>query len=153
MTGDTGHVPESPLDVVRTAFENAARVRDPSGQQLDVLDPESRDVVFGCVDEEIEFREDPRFPESGVYRGVEAARRYFEQFTESFDEFLLDGLEFVPVDDERVLVQFRLRMRGKGSGAPGEALPGWLWTVRDGRAVRIEAFLDRAEARQAAGLD
>ena len=153
MTGDTGHVPESPLDVVRTAFENAARVRDPSGRQLDVLDPESRAVVFESVDEEIEFREDPRFPESGVYHGVDAARRYFEQFTDSFDEFLLEDLEYVPVDDERVLVQFRLRMRGKGSGAPAEALPGWVWTVRDGKGVKIEAFLDRAEARSAAGLD
>ena len=153
MTGDTGHVPERPLDVVRTAFENAARVRDPSGQQLDVLDPESRAVVFGFVDEEVEFREDPRFPESGVYHGVEAVRRYFEEFTESFDEFLLDDPEYVPVDDERLLMQFHLRMRGKGSGAPAEALPGWLWTIRDGKGVRIEAFLDRAEARSAAGLD
>jgi ketosteroid isomerase-like protein len=138
---------------VRTAFESAARLRDPSGRQLDVLDPQSRAVVFGFVDEEIEFREDPRFPESDVYRGVEATSRYFDRFTESFDEFVLEDLEFVPVDDERVLVQFRLRMRGKGSGAPAEALPGWLWTVRDGRGVKIEAFLDRAEARLAAGLD
>ena len=153
MTGDTGVVPESPVDFVRTAFENAARVRDPSGEQFDVLDVESRAVVFGIVDEEVEFREDPRFPEGGVYRGLDATQRYFEHFTESFDEFLLENLELVPVDDERVLTLFRLRMRGKGSGARAEALPGWVWTVRDGRAVKIEAFLDRAEARATAGLD
>jgi ketosteroid isomerase-like protein len=146
-------MPESHVDLVRTAFENAARVRDPSGERFDVLDVESREVIFGFVHEELEFREDPKFPEGGVYRGADAARAYFEQFTESFDEFVLENPEFLRVDDERVLVQFRLQMRGKGSGAPAEAFPGWVWTIREGRAVKIEAFLDRAEARAAAGLD
>ena len=144
---------EDAVDVLRAVFEAAARVQDPSGRQLDALDHETRAVVFDFFDPDIEIHEDPRFPEGGVYRGVDAARRYLEQFTESFDEFVFDSLEFVPVADDRVLVQFRLRMRGRESGAPAEAFPGWLYTVRDGRAVKIEAFLDRAEARQAAGLD
>ena len=88
-------MPESHVDLVRTAFKNAARVRDPSGERFDVLDRDSREVVFAFVHEELEFREDPKFPEGGVYRGVDAARTYFEQFTESFDEFVLENPECV----------------------------------------------------------
>jgi ketosteroid isomerase-like protein len=140
------------VQVVRRAFEQASRVRDPSGRRLDVLDPDTLETVFGFFDPEIEVREDPRFPEAGVFTGPEAVRRYFEQFIESFDEFTFEAEDFIDLGDDRVLILFRLRTRGKGSGANVEARPGWIYTIRDGKAMRIEAYLERADALAAAGL-
>jgi ketosteroid isomerase-like protein len=141
------------VDVARAAIEEASRVKDPSGREVDALDDETLAVVFDFFDPEIEVHEDPSFPEAGVYRGIEAVGRYFRQFTESFDEFTFEAEDFIDVDEDRVLMLFRLRTRGKESGATVDAHPGWIFTVRDRKAVRIEAYLDRAEAFAAAGLE
>jgi ketosteroid isomerase-like protein len=143
---------EEAVEVLRRAFEDASRVTDPSGRRVDVLDPKTREVVFDFFDPEIEMREDPRFPEAGVFQGVEAVRRYFDQFTENFDEFTLEVEDLIDLGEDSVLMLFRLRTRGKGSGAKAEARPGWIYTIRNGKAVRIEAYFDRSEALAAAGL-
>lgn len=140
------------VEVVRRAFEEASRVRDPSGRRLDALDPETLAVAFEFFDPAIEVHEDPRFPEAGIYRGHEPVTAYFRQFTESFDEFAFEAEDFIDLGGDRVLSLFRLRMRGKGSGAIAEERPGWIYTVRDRKAVRIDAYLDRREAFAAAGL-
>ncbi len=67
---------EDPAEIVRRAFEQASRVRDPSGRRLDLLDPKTLEVVFDFLDPEIEVREDPRFPEAGIFTGKVAVRRY-----------------------------------------------------------------------------
>ncbi|HYU61874.1 MAG TPA: nuclear transport factor 2 family protein [Solirubrobacterales bacterium] len=143
---------EQAVEVVRRSFEDASRVKDPSGRVVDALDRETLAVAFDFFDPEIEIREDPRFPERGVYRGLQAVGRYFAQFTENFDEFTFEAEDFVDLGDDRVLVLFRLRTRGAESGARAEARPGWIYTIRGGKAVRIEAYLDRREALAAAGL-
>jgi ketosteroid isomerase-like protein len=140
------------VELVREAFTAAARVTDPSGRRLDALDPETREAVFDFFHPEIELREDPRFPEGGVYRGIDAVRRYFDQFVQSFGEFVFDAPELVALATDTVLLEFRIRMRGRESGAVMEVNPGWIYTLRDGKVVRLEAYLDREQARAAAGL-
>ena len=140
------------VEVARQAFEDASRVTDPSGRVVDVLDPATLAVVFDSFHPEIEVREDPLFPEAGLYRGLDAVRGYLEQLAESFDRFTFEAEDFVDAGEDRALVLFRARMRGKGSGATVEARPGWIYTIRDGKTARIEAYLDRGEALAAAGL-
>ena len=143
---------EEVVEVARRAIEEASRVRDPSGTELDALDRETLAVVFDSFAPEVEVREDPRFPEAGVYRGREAVGRYFAQFTENFDEFTFEAEDFIDLGGDRVLILFRLRTRGRGSGAMVEVRPGWIYTIRGGKTVRIEAYLERDEAFAAAGL-
>jgi ketosteroid isomerase-like protein len=140
------------VEAARRAFDDASRVRDPSGRAVDALDRETLAVVFDFFDPEIELREDPRFPEAGVYQGLEAVSRYFGQFTESFDEFTFEAEDFIDLGGDRVLILLRLRTRGSGSGATVEERPGWISTIRGGKAVRIETHLDRGEGFAAAGL-
>lgn len=142
---------EEAVEAARRMSEEASRVRDPSGREVDALDRETLAVAFDFFDPEIELREDPRFPEAGVYRGLEAVSRYFGQFTENFDEFTFEPEEFIDLGGDRVLVLLRLRTRGSGSGATIEAQPGWIYTFRGEKAVKIEAYLDRDEAFAAAG--
>ena len=144
---------EQAVQTVRRAFEEASRVRDPSARALDALDADTLAIVFDSYDPEIELHEDPRFPEGGVYRGVEAVARYFAGFTEHFDEFTFEAEDFIDLGDERVLILLHLHTRGTGSGATVEVRPGWILTVRGGKTVRIETYLDRAEALAAAGLE
>jgi ketosteroid isomerase-like protein len=141
------------VDALRQGFDRASRIKDPSGRRIDVLDPETLDAVFDSFHPDIELHEDPRFPEAAeTYHGREAARDYFTQFTESFDEFSFEVEEYVDLGEDKALVLFRIRMRGKESGATVDAKPGWIFTIRDGKTVRIEAHLDRDEAFAAAGL-
>jgi ketosteroid isomerase-like protein len=143
---------EENVETVRRVFDEASRRTDPTGRAVDALDRDSMAVVYESMDPEVEVHEDPRFPEAGIYRGVEAVRCYFGRFVESFDEFSFEAEDFIGLEDERVLVLFSLTTRGKGSGARVQARPGWIYTIRDGRTMRIDAFLDRDEALEAAGL-
>ena len=44
------------------------------------------------------------------------------------------------------------RRRRRGSGAPVEAMIYNVWTVQQGKAVRVRGFLSRSDALEAAGL-
>jgi|SRR5215211_1178778 len=101
---------------------------------------------------DLEFVEDPRFPEAGTYHGREEYSRYARDFVAQFDQltFTIEGLREIP--DGRVLVCLRLRGRGKGSKAAFDVRAGWIYTVRDGLVVHIRAYMDRAQALEAVGL-
>jgi ketosteroid isomerase-like protein len=138
---------EESVELARQAFAAASR-----GGVLDALDQDALERAFEFFDPEIEIREDPRFPEAGVYRGRDAAWSYFNQFVEQFDEFRFELEDVLDAGDERVVLLLRLHGRGKGSGAVFEARPGWIQTLRGSKVVRIEAYLDRGEALEALGL-
>ena len=58
--------------------------------------------------------------------------------------------EFLDLGD-RVVVTLRLRGRGHGSGVEIDALFYEIYTLRDGKIIRMDEFTDRAEALEAAG--
>jgi ketosteroid isomerase-like protein len=86
-------------------------------------------------------------PEPDVYRGHAGLRRWFEAF-EGMEDVRLVPEEFVE-EGGRVLVPVVLRARGAGSGIEVEQRAFQVWTVRDGKAVRVEAFADLEAARRA----
>jgi len=59
--------------------------------------------------------------------------------------------EFVDSGD-RVVVTVRLRGRGRGSGIEIGALFYDVYTVRDGKIVRMDQFTERRQAFEAVGL-
>jgi ketosteroid isomerase-like protein len=101
---------------------------------------------------EVEWREDPNWPGSGTYRGLEEIREnVIEDHWESFDfEFNLE--ELIAAGDQ-VLVICRVRGRGKGSGAEAEMTLDQLYTFSEGRILSVRFYMDRAEARRAAGAE
>ena len=50
------------------------------------------------------------------------------------------------------MVLARYTASGRGSGVPLEGEHGYVWTVRDGQAVRFRWFNSHAEALEAAGI-
>jgi ketosteroid isomerase-like protein len=88
-------------------------------------------------------------PDADTYHGREGFLANLERMREVFDEFEIEPEEFVTVGD-RVVVPFRVHGRGRGSGVYVEQRRAHLWTLHEGRAVRLDVFADPREAHEAA---
>jgi ketosteroid isomerase-like protein len=100
---------------------------------------------------DIEWHEDPSFPEAGVYRGLEAVEAYNRQFLSEFAEMHYEPQELIDAN-EHVIANMRIQGRGKASGATFDLSAWWVFTLRDGRLIRVHAYLDRTRALEAVGL-
>ena len=61
--------------------------------------------------------------------------------------------EFIDAGSDQVLVFSREGGRGRGSGAEVVTQPtAHLWTIRNGKAIRLRSYWERSEALKAAGL-
>jgi ketosteroid isomerase-like protein len=53
---------------------------------------------------------------------------------------------------DRVIAFGHINARGRESGLEIDSPTGWVFTVRNGRVVKAEGFLNRADTLEAAGL-
>jgi ketosteroid isomerase-like protein len=91
------------------------------------------------------------FEESETLHGLDAVRRYFEGWLDTWDPFQVEPTEFL-VRGDHVVAGEAFKGRGKGSGVE-VAMQSWsVSLLRDDQVVRRDEFLDRAEALEAAGL-
>jgi len=104
-------------------------------------------------DPDVEWHEDPSFPESDVYRGVEAVTAYGEQFFSEFSEIHYEIGEIVADSKDHVVFELKVRGVGRTSGAAFELPACWAMTFREGRILRCYAYLDRNRALEAVGLE
>jgi ketosteroid isomerase-like protein len=91
-------------------------------------------------------------PFAGMYYGRAAIRNFLADYFATWEYVTMDPEDFIEVGEEHVVVLLRMHMRGKGSGAEVEAQTNNVWTLRDGKAVRMAVHNNRAEALQAAGV-
>ena len=128
---------------------------------LDVSVPGSVSTVsvptepFGTlIDSQIEWNFPREFPDlAEPYYGYEGAKQYRRKIAEVLDDYRMVPERFIDAGDDRVLVFSREGGRGKGSGAEVFThLTAHIWTLKDGKAVRMQSIWERAEALEAAGL-
>lgn len=100
---------------------------------------------------EFEFQTADRVVNPGTYRGPEEARRFFEDMFEAFEEVVVEAEEFFERGDQ-IVVFILARLRPAGSSAVMENRIGHLWTMREGKASRLEVFPRREDALEAAGV-
>jgi ketosteroid isomerase-like protein len=100
---------------------------------------------------EFELQTADRVPNPGTYRGAEEARRFFEDLFEPFEEMVVEPEEFFERGDQ-IVVFVLARFRPTGSSAMVENRIGHLWTMREGKASRLQVFPRREDALEAAGL-
>ena len=89
--------------------------------------------------------------EQAVFRGREGIR----EGVRDIDDALADmQVECVAVRDlgEVIVVDGRVRGRGRASGAEVDSPINWVVEFRGGRVAQLRDFLDPAEALEAAGL-
>lgn len=106
------------------------------------------------LDPEIEWRGPREFPDlAEPHFGHEGVERYLDKVYEAFDDYRMVPEEFIDAGDDKVLVFSREGGRGKGSGAEVETHPtAHLWTLRDGKAIRMQSYWERSDALEVVGL-
>jgi ketosteroid isomerase-like protein len=101
--------------------------------------------------EDVEFHEPPEQPGPRKAKGRDAVEKLFGEFDEAWTEHRSELEEVRSLDDARVLVFSVERFRGR-DGMEVAAPAGAIFTLREGKIVRWEAFWDRQRALEAAGL-
>jgi ketosteroid isomerase-like protein len=128
------------VEIVRRGYESFARDGAPD---------------FEFLDPEIEWRGPREFPDlAQPHFGHEGVARYIAKVNEAFDDYQMAPEEFIDAGGNQVLVFSREGGRGKGSGAKVVTNPtAHLWTLRDGKAIRMQSYWERSDALEAAGLE
>ncbi len=117
----------------------------------DGFEAQDFDAVRRNFDSDIEWHEDPSFPEAGVYRGLEAVAEYARQFRSEFAELRYEMVELFEAGDH-VIARMRVTGKGKSSGADFHQDAWWVYEFRDRKVIRCYSYLRRTEALKAAGL-
>jgi ketosteroid isomerase-like protein len=103
-------------------------------------------------DAEIEFREDPEFPDAQVFRGRDEVLRNFREFTASFEYYRFEIEDLRDAGGDKVMAVLRERARGKTSGLEVDRRSGWVASFRDGKVLSFEIYLNPADALEAVRL-
>ena len=91
------------------------------------------------------------FPTAGTYHGPDEHAAAMREWLRTWDDFELVAEEFIDAGHS-VVVPFRVRARGKGSGASVGRRWAHVWTFQEGRVIRFEVHLDLERALAAVGL-
>ena len=95
--------------------ENVEIVR----RALEALDRRDRSAWLALSDEDLEVVPSSDWPEPGV-RGPEAAFDWYLQAFDVLQSFRTTDTEFIDAGADKVLLQYRTDVRGRGSGAKVE---------------------------------
>jgi hypothetical protein len=134
---------EENVEIVRRVYDAAAR-RD-TATVLALYDPEIEwDFLTGPGE--------GLFGQGGFYRGHEGLRRWFREWSDALDHIAYEAEELIAAGDDRVISEAYMRGRGRASGIEVGATLYAVWTIREGKVVRVVWFPSREDALEAAGL-
>jgi ketosteroid isomerase-like protein len=91
------------------------------------------------------------FTESGTYRGYDAASESMLDYIGAFEDYRAEPEEVIDAGDHVVVAQTE---SGRPRTGSVELRERWyaVFTLRDGKILRLQWFGDRGEALEAAGL-
>jgi hypothetical protein len=98
-----------------------------------------------------EFHAAREDPDSEIHRGIEAIRRHYASWLEAYPDLRVEPVE-VKDNGEHVFVWVHCSGRGGGSGVPIDMELAHVFTMREGKVMRLVEYTDRAEALRAVGL-
>jgi ketosteroid isomerase-like protein len=104
------------------------------------------------LDLEISMVESTTLPGAVSAHGVVAVERYMRSFVKHWDEIRFEPIEYIDAGDQ-VVMTARLVGRGKRSGVEVTRDWAYVWTLRDGKALSMIGYADRADALKAVGLE
>src|SRR5262245_8674309 len=90
--------------------------------------------------------------EDGAVYGNDAGLANYKRWNEAWEEGAETTLDEVTGQGDRVFVATRFRASGRASGVEVDTRLYEVYTVRDGKVLRIDEYAHRAEALEAAGL-
>jgi ketosteroid isomerase-like protein len=113
------------------------------------------DVAFLLYRPDCESIYPPQFTTLGLEPGthdLEERMRSQQSVLDEWAEFWFEPEELIDLVDGRLLSTGRMKGIGLSSGAPFETEWSAIVTIRDGRVIKEEIFVDHGEALEAAGL-
>jgi ketosteroid isomerase-like protein len=102
-------------------------------------------------DAEVEWHNAPEVPGAAVHRGRDAVLAEIAAQGEAWESRHATPAEIVPAGNKVVVVVHGLAV-GKVSGAEVRQEVVHVWTLKDAKVTRIEAFLEATAAFRAAGI-
>ena len=118
----TGTVSERNVEIVRGAFD--AFLRGDMQSALAAFDPD--------VEWDVTLRADGR-----VFHGHDGVREGVSAWVDTWDDYRLEIEEYVDEGDD-VIVRATESGRGKGSGVEAQQPVEFVWTLNDGKVVRVK---------------
>jgi ketosteroid isomerase-like protein len=108
-----------------------------------------RDIqaLLPLLDPQIEVRQTTLLPWGGTYQGYQGIMSFAARLLEHVDS-QVEPEEFVEADD-RVLAIGYTKGRVKANGKEFNVRIVHVWTLKDGKAVRFEAYIDTPKMLQA----
>jgi ketosteroid isomerase-like protein len=86
-----------------------------------------------------------------TYRGLQEIGAATLEWLAAWDSYWMTAENFIEADDA-IVVPMRLHARAADSETVLEQRTVAVWTLRDGKAVRVRYYDDEADALEAAGL-
>ena len=105
------------------------------------------DAALEALDPDAVWRESPELPGGDEFRGREALRGFLRDFLAEWREFH-QQIEDLVVAGDRVAVLIHLTAVGRVSGVEADTRYAHVWTMRDGKGVRVEGYRDQEAALQ-----
>jgi ketosteroid isomerase-like protein len=106
--------------------------------------------VFARIAPDLEIIQTTELPWGGVHKGPDGAQKFFAKIAEHVDALPTPEL-FIPAGDD-VAVVGRLRGTAKKTGSFIDIPIVHVWTIRDGKFARFQAWIDTPAMREALGL-
>jgi ketosteroid isomerase-like protein len=140
--GDTSRgMSQENVEIVKRANEFLGRRDWPGIASTDLIDPNVE--LHGSVG---------GLEEGNILRGLSEISQAFDtEDRDVWDEHRIEPREYIDAGD-RVVVLHREYQRGKGSGVEIVIDTASILDVRDGRIVRMQGYMNPAEALEAVGL-
>jgi ketosteroid isomerase-like protein len=85
------------------------------------------------------------------WRGPQGFLEMAADWVEGFDEFTVTAEEFIDARDE-VVVRVHQEARGASTGVPVQVTFWWVYSLKDGKVIRLVMFEDREPALKAAEM-
>jgi ketosteroid isomerase-like protein len=114
------------LEVVREIYDAFAR-RDGA-------------TILGRLHADVEFHQTELLPWGGRFRGHDGAREFFERLRDAIESAVTVD-RFIEAGDH-VAVTGRTRGHTRSGGTAFDVAIVHVWTVRDGRVSRFEAYIE-----------
>jgi ketosteroid isomerase-like protein len=104
------------------------------------------------VDPDVVLINTPNSPDTAPYVGHDGLVRWVRDVQEGLRDLRVEADETIDLDDTRVLVVGRVCGECPASGLPVEIALTTVYTLRDGKIVRAEAYDTKPQALEAVGL-
>jgi ketosteroid isomerase-like protein len=110
-------------------------------------------AIADLLDPEFEVQTAPELPEVGTYRGLEQFQRLLETLGEPFEEIRFEPGPIIEISEDLLIVPLRITGRGRLSDAPLEVEVIHVWTMCEGKALRLRVFMQPEHAMNAVMRD